>query len=170
MEMAFDYIGGVALYNMPKTKKRKQVDPNKPKRPLTAFMRYSAKRRPAIRAENNGFSMIQISKIIGDEWRNLTDSDKRPYHDAAAADHVKYKTLKDAYDASKPKRPRTAYAFYMKENRNVIATSHPECNPRDLMKFIAAEWRKLSPEGKGKYTKMAIEDRERWQRDRAASL
>ena len=101
---------------------------------------------------------------------HLSDNDKRPYHDAAAADHVKYKTLKEAYDASKPKRPRTAYAFYMKENRNVISKSHPDCNPRDLMKFIAAEWRKLTPEGKGKYTKMAIEDRERWQRDRAASL
>jgi len=114
--------------------------------------------------------MIQISKIIGEEWRGLTDDGKRPYHDAAAVDHEKYKKLKDAYDASKPKRPRTAYAFYMKLNRARIAADHKEVSPRDLMKFIAAEWKQLDVDGKGQYTTMALEDRERWSRDRAASL
>ena len=67
-------------------------------------------------------------------------------------------------------RPRTAYAFYMKENRARIAADHPEVSPRDLMKFIAAAWKELDTDGKGKYTKMALDDRERWTRDRAASL
>lgn len=155
---------------MPRVKSKKKVDPNKPKRPLTAFMRYSASRRKVIREKNPQHSMIQISKIIGEEWRGLTDDGKRPYHDAAAVDHEKYKKLKDAYDASKPKRPRTAYAFYMKLNRARIAADHKEVSPRDLMKFIAAEWKQLDVDGKGQYTKMALEDRERWSRDRAASL
>ena len=155
---------------MPRVKSKKKVDPNKPKRPLTAFMRYSASRRSVIRTQNKELSMIQISKIIGEEWRGLTDDGKRPYHDAAAADHEKYKVAKEAYDASKPKRPRTAYAFYMKENRARIAAAHPEVSPRDLMKFIAAAWKELDATGKGKYTKMASDDRERWSRDRAASL
>lgn len=155
---------------MPRVKSKKKVDPNKPKRPLTAFMRYSASRRKIIRDENPQHSMIQISKIIGEEWRGLTDDGKRPYHDAAAVDHEKYKKLKEAYDASKPKRPRTAYAFYMKENRARIAADHPEVSPRDLMKYIAAAWKELDTDGKGKYTKMALDDRERWSRDRAASL
>jgi len=155
---------------MPRVKSKKKVDPNKPKRPLTAFMRYSASRRKVIREKNPQHSMIQISKIIGEEWRGLTDDGKRPYHDAAAVDHEKYKKLKDAYDASKPKRPRTAYAFYMKLNRARIAADHKEVSPRDLMKFIAAEWKQLDVDGKGQYTTMALEDRERWSRDRAASL
>jgi hypothetical protein len=155
---------------MPKTKTKKKHDPNRPKRPLTAFMRYSASRRSVIRTENNDLSMIQISKIIGEEWRGLGDDGKRPFHDQAAADHEKYKTAKEAYDASKPKRPRTAYAFFMKENRAAIAAKNPGTTPRDLMKFIAADWKKLTDNGKAKYSKMASDDRERWDRDRAASL
>ena len=87
-----------------------------------------------------------------------------------AADHEKYKTAKEAYDASKPKRPRTAYAFFMKENRANIAAKNPGTTPRDLMKYIAADWKKLSDNEKAKYSKMASDDRERWDRDRAASL
>jgi len=155
---------------MPRVKSKKKVDPNKPKRPLTAFMRYSASRRSVIRTQNKELSMIQISKIIGEEWRGLSDEGKRPYHDQAAADHEKYKTAKEAYDASKPKRPRTAYAFFMKENRASIAEENPGTTPRDLMKHIASAWKKLSSEEKGKYSKMASDDRERWDRDRAASL
>lgn len=156
---------------MPKTKsKKKVVDENKPKRPLTAFMRYSATRRSIIRKENPQHSMIDISKIIGEEWRNLGDDDKRPFHDAAEKDHEVYKVAKKAYDDSKPKRPRTAYAFYMKENRARIAEEHPNESPRDLMKYIAEAWKKCDENEKSKYTKMAADDRERWSKDRASSL
>jgi hypothetical protein len=155
---------------MPKVKSKKKTDPNKPKRPLTAFMRYSASRRSVIRKENSALSMIDISKIIGEEWRGLSDDAKRPFHDAAEVDHEKYKIAKSAYDASKPKRPRTAYAFYMKENRAKIAEEHPNESPRDLMKYIAESWKNCGASEKEKYTKMAEEDRDRWSRDRSASL
>ena len=77
---------------------------------------------------------------------------------------------KKAYDDSKPKRPRTAYAFYMKENRARIAKHHPNESPRDLMKYIAASWKECDDSEKSKYTKMAADDRERWSKDRAGSL
>ena len=156
---------------MPRTKnKKKVVDQNKPKRPLTAFMRYSATRRSVIRGENPQHSMIDISKIIGEEWRNLSDEDKRPFHDAAEKDHDVYKAKKKAYDASKPKRPRTAYAFYMKENRARVAAEHPDESPRDLMKYIALAWKECDENEKAKYTKMAVDDRARWTNDRANAL
>ena len=156
---------------MPKTKKQKKtIDINKPKRPLTAFMRYSATRRSVIRNENPQHSMIDISKIIGEEWRNLSDDDKRPFHDAAEKDHDIYKVKKKAYDDSKPKRPRTAYAFFMKENRARVADEHPNESPRDLMKYIAAAWKSCDVNEKQKYTQMATDDRARWAKDRAGSL
>lgn len=156
---------------MPKIKKSKKViDQNKPKRPLTAFMRYSATRRSVIRSENPQHSMIDISKIIGEEWRNLSNDKKRPFHDAAEKDHDKYKIAKKAYDDSKPKRPRTAYAFYMKENRARVAADHPDESPRDLMKYIAEAWKSCDETEKAKYTKMAVDDKARWTKDRANSL
>lgn len=153
---------------MPKNKKNKVKDPNRPKRPLTAFMRYSSKRRSNIRLKDPSASMIQISKIIGEEWRNLSVTEKRPFHDAATRDHEVYRIAKEKYDASKPKRPRTSYALFMKTNRAAIAKKNPTVSPRDLMKFIAAEWKALNSNEKSKYEKMATEDRERWEKDRVS--
>lgn len=153
---------------MPKTKK-KEKDPNKPKRPLTAFMRYSSTRRSKIRSDDPTKSMIEISKIIGEEWRNLSVVDKRPYHDSATKDHEEYRIAKEKYDASKPKRPRTAYALFMKTNRAEIAEKNPSVSPRELMKFIAARWKGLNATEKSKYDQMALEDRERWEKHRLES-
>lgn len=148
---------------MPKSKKQK--DPNRPKRPMTAFMCYSQERRPGIRVEQPSISMIEISKIIGGEWREMSDADKRPYHDTAGVAHEAYRIKKEAYDKSKPKRPRTAYAFFMKDNRACIAKKHPDTSPRDLMKYIAESWRGIDTTERDKYSNMALRDRERWAKD-----
>jgi hypothetical protein len=113
--------------------------------------------------------MIDISKVIGNEWHKLSDNDKRPYHDTAGIAYEAYRMAKEAYEKSKPKRPRTAYAFFMKVNRNEIASQHPGVSPKDLMQYIAAAWKSLDVETRGKYNTMASEDRERWNRDSASS-
>ena len=148
-------------------KSKKQKDPNRPKRPLTAFMCYSGKRRSEIRVAQPTMSMIEISKVIGDEWRNLSDSAKRPFHEKAGVAHEAYRIEKEKYDQSKPKRPRTAYASFMKDNRSKVAAKHKDTPPRELMKFIAEEWKAISDTEKGKYAKQALEDRERWLRDKS---
>ena len=134
-----------------------------PKRPWTAFMRYSNERRPQIRENDRTMSMVDISKQIGQEWRTMSDSKKRPFHDAAQKAQQNYKRQKVEYEKSKPKRPRTAYALFMKHNRASIALKHPEVSPRDLMKYIAKEWKALKD--KSKYKEMAKSDKERWQRE-----
>ena len=107
--------------------------------------------------------MVEISRRIGEEWRNMVDGDKRPYHDEAEVAHEAYKVLKQEYDKQKPKRPRTAYALFMRENRKRIADKFPNTKPRDLMKHIAQEWNTL--EDREIYNTMAREDKERWQRE-----
>ena len=149
---------------MPKQKKAK--DPNRPKRPLTAFMRYSSFRRPLIKEQHKDKSMIEISKIIGQEWKLLPENKKRPFHDEAAKDHETYRLAKEAYDKSKPKRPRTAYALFMKAIRSNVARENPGVGPRELMKHIAEKWKSLDLESKQKYSDMAKQDRKRWEKDR----
>ena len=57
-------------------KKRKIVgDPELAgiKKPLSAYMIYNVTRGPVIRRENPEISITEVSKLIGEEWRNLTD-------------------------------------------------------------------------------------------------
>lgn len=60
-----------------KTKKPKaEKDPNAPKKPLTAFMLYTNKRRPEVMKQNPGLKITEISTIIGKEWKELTKEEK----------------------------------------------------------------------------------------------
>ncbi|CAI2367848.1 unnamed protein product [Moneuplotes crassus] len=64
----------------PKGKKQKkskaEKDPNAPKKPLTAFMLYTNKRREEVMKENPGLKITEISSIIGREWKELTEEEK----------------------------------------------------------------------------------------------
>lgn len=153
---------------MPKSKKQK--DPNRPKRPLTAFMYYSGARRGKIRAERPEMSMIEISKVVGDEWKNLSTESKQTYHDQAGVAHEAYRIEKEKYEKTKLKRPRSAYALFMKENRSAVADEHPNVPPKDLMKFIAEKWKEIDTTAKNKYITMAKQDRERWLRDKSTQV
>merc|ERR1712228_1116047 len=58
---------------------KKPKDPNKPKNPLSAYFLFMADVREKYQAENKGMKMGQISKLIGAEWKSLSDDDKKQY-------------------------------------------------------------------------------------------
>ena len=152
---------------MPKSKSnKKKKDPLRPKRPLTAFMRFSTFKRSELKQKHSDLSMTELSKLIGEAWRNASDEEKRPHQEQAAEDHEEYRVKMEKYKEMKPKRPRTAYAFYMKLNRQSIANKYPtlesSCNiwqPRG--KHVDTE--------KDKYI-MASEDRQRWSEQKTSSV
>eukprot|EP01084_Bolivina_argentea_P125420 222224_1 len=57
-------------------KPRKPKDPHAPKKPQNAYFIFMNERRRILKDENKGKPMIQISKLISNEWRTLTDKSK----------------------------------------------------------------------------------------------
>jgi hypothetical protein len=63
----------------PKEKKAKVVDPNKPKRQPSSFMKYSNQVRPDVVKANPGKKITEIATIIGAQWRSLSEAEKNKY-------------------------------------------------------------------------------------------
>ncbi|GAB4814016.1 hypothetical protein N2152v2_001062 [Parachlorella kessleri] len=84
-----------------KTKAKK--DPNAPKRGLTAYILYSNAVRDEVKKENPEAKMGELSKIIGEKWKGLTDEEKAPFQKKAEADKERYAKEKAAYDKA-PKK------------------------------------------------------------------
>jgi len=84
------------------TKKgRKKKDKDAPKRPTSAWIYYSVKKRDELKKKNPGLSFGQLTKAASKEWKKLSAAKKEKYNDLAAADKKRYEKEKKAYEKKK---------------------------------------------------------------------
>jgi len=63
-----------------KTKKaKKEKDPNKPKRPMSAFVLFGQDNRERIKKENPAATFGEVGKLLGEEWSKASDAQKKKY-------------------------------------------------------------------------------------------
>ena len=59
-------------------------------------MYFASERQVAIRKDKPNMSVTECSKIIGTEWKALTEEQKQPYTEMATKDRERYNTEKAA--------------------------------------------------------------------------
>ncbi|KAK1564809.1 hypothetical protein Q3G72_012127 [Acer saccharum] len=82
-----------------KKKTKKEKDPLKPKQPMSSFFIFSNERRAALLAENK--NVLEVAKINGEEWKNMTEKQKAPYEEMAKKNKEKYNQEMEAYKQMK---------------------------------------------------------------------
>ena len=102
-------------YNLPKRRAKK--NPSAPKRPMSAFLKYSQSRRKNVKEENPDMSNTDVSRLLGEMWRNASDEEKKPYRDEEEIERAdynarikKWKTEYAQQEAAKRKSTRTKKA------------------------------------------------------------
>lgn len=160
-------------------------DPNRPKRPTTAFFAFTNEIRASVRQEFPEASLGNVSQIIGERWRKLTDSQKQPYVEIAAQDKVRYeremstyvpppmeeepsKTKRKKKDPNAPKRAMSAFFWYAKDVRPSVREQNPTSSMGQISQIIGDMWRGLSAEQKAPYEASAEDDKERYKREMEA--
>lgn len=82
-----------------KEKKAKKVKDG-PKKPKSGFMFYSQERRVTLKVEQPGLSITDASKVIGAEWKALSEQNKKKYQDQGEEDRKRYALEKEAKAAA----------------------------------------------------------------------
>lgn len=80
-------------------KKKAKKDPDAPKKAMSAFMYFSNKMRPKIKAENPDISFGDLGKRIGELYRALTPEEKEPYEKMATNDKKRFERDNAAYNS-----------------------------------------------------------------------
>jgi len=153
---------------MPKVKAAK--DPNKPKQPLSGYMRFVQDIRDDLKSENPGASITDIARLAGEKWRECSEAEKDKYQKAYKKDKAKYDIAMQSYvppkgsaeagkkrkkekDPNAPKKPLTAYFAWMNENRDRIKSENEGASIGEVAKIAGEEWRGLDAGSKSKYEK-----------------
>ncbi|KAJ4823729.1 High mobility group B protein 6 [Turnera subulata] len=99
MELLEQYLQFMQEAEKDTKKSKKEKDPLKPKQPMSAFFMFSNERRAALLAENK--NVTEVAKMIGEEWKNLTQKQKEPYEKMAKINKEKYVQEMEAYKQKK---------------------------------------------------------------------
>jgi len=80
---------------------RKPKDANCPKRSASSYFLFGNSVRARIKAENPDLKVTEIAKLIGEEWRKLSEEEKKPFNDEAIKLKAKYLEAMEKYRGSK---------------------------------------------------------------------
>ncbi|KAJ2358018.1 hypothetical protein IWW50_003356 [Coemansia erecta] len=76
-------------------------DPNRPKRPPTAYILFSLDKRPVIAARHEGMRSQDVAVEIGKAWRALSEAERREYDAEAKARRDQFFSEIDVYNKTK---------------------------------------------------------------------
>lgn len=175
LEMAWDLIQEKAASAPRKTNKKGKTDlPPGPKRPQSSYLIFSAEKRPEVAAQ---FSTLgEVAKELGRLWKELSDEDKQPYVEQAAAAKAAYEVEKAEWEKQNkksrgkktspdgPKRPRSAYIFFCNANRAEVSTEFATLG--EVSKELGRRWNNLDDDAKAQYETMANDDKLRYNREK----
>ncbi len=156
-------------------KKKKTRDPNRPKRPLSAYMLYSKEMRPTIKEDHPEFKVTEVAKEIGHLWKKITNEEKAPFVKEAnklrEAYQIKYDSYKEEQNEQKgPKRACSAYIHFSQAARPALKAKYPKEGVADIAKRTGEQWRSLSDKKKKPYQDMADADKARYEEAKAEWL
>ena len=92
-----------------KVRKKKESDPNKPKRPVTAFLLYSTDELPKLRdkLKGQGISHRDMMVKLGAMWTALPAEQKQKYIELGERDKEEYSRKMEIYKNSKEMEPNS---------------------------------------------------------------
>jgi high mobility group protein B1/high mobility group protein B3 len=150
---------------------RKVKDPNRPKRPTSAYFYFVAsKREEAARKGQKITKVAEWTKQVSAIWRELTDKDKIGFDKQAATDKARYEREMQVYsgkkpkDANKPKRPQSAYFLFLAEFRERNKQKFTgEGAHKDLIRAAGEAWNNLNSAEKGPYEHRAEGEKKKYE-------
>lgn len=143
---------------------------DRPKYPKVPYFRFHLSRMNSVSAEEKAKgagAIAALAKRIGEEWKALSEDDKKPFMEEYERERVEYRQKLEEWKANRVLPPRgatNAYSMFFAERAKDIKG----VGVKELMPRIAKEFQELTAEQKEKYEALAKADRARCERELAA--
>ena len=146
---------------------------------MSAWIIFTTEQRPKFKSENPEKSTTELTTLMSQEWRNMTDEDKKKYVDLAIVDKERYMKEKEEYESNnessdseneKPKKAKKGKdPEAPKKNQNswmhfckVTRAKHPDV--KHTVAALKVMWADL--DDKSEYEGMAKADKERYVKEK----
>lgn len=80
----------------PRGRKKKKLDASLPKHPMSGYLHFAKEMRPIMKKKCPEARLVEISKLIGSQWRSMSEKELQPWQDIANKDKQRYaREMKD---------------------------------------------------------------------------
>ncbi|KAG0335581.1 Non-histone chromosomal protein 6 [Podila horticola] len=93
-------VGAISKKKMKRAMVPQVKDKNCPKRPRNSYIFFTLMKRDDIKKKHPEFKPTEITKMLGEEWQKLSESEKESYGNMAENDKKRYQSEMEAYDSS----------------------------------------------------------------------
>ncbi|KAH0787299.1 HMG box family protein [Histomonas meleagridis] len=93
----------------------------KTKRPPNGYILYCLEKRTEFRTLHPDLPNIEISRMLGNEWKSLNEVDRRPYKEKAKILQAEFKLKNPDYRYEKAREKRHAQEIAL-QNRNQVSS------------------------------------------------
>lgn len=128
---------------------------------------------------NENVVFAEFSRQCAERWKNMSEHDKKRFHDLASNDKVRYdeemkhyvppkgtkKGKRRSKDPNAPKRALSAFFWFCHDERPAVRSMNPDLKVGDIAKELGRRWADVSPDTKRKYEAMADRDKARYERE-----
>lgn len=105
---------------------RQKKNPAAPKRPMSAFLFFSLGLRSKLKEENPDMKNTDISRLLGEMWRNLPPEEREPHVQKEKSEREKYKIAMAAWKSENEAKEAAA-----REAATAQMQQQPSHNPFD---------------------------------------
>lgn len=148
-----------------KGKRKKEKDPNRPKRPTSSYFYFIQSARQECKERGEKITRVaEWTKQISQTWRQLTPDEKVPFDVQAVRDKKRYDLEMGRYknkDPNRPKRPMSAYFLWLADFRERMKDKIPE--NKELLRSAGEHWKQLTEVEKAPYERRAEEERRKYE-------
>ena len=148
--------------------------PGAPKRFKSPYILFSIDRMDKHRKEMDIKTKVtSISRLVSDEWKALSEDERKKWGERAKLDKERYNAEKSLYtgpwtipskrsrkDPSAPKRPMSAFLFYSQGKRKELKEQNPGIKNTDISRLLGDRW-KAAPQEE----RLPFIEREKKERD-----
>lgn len=171
-------------------KPRVAKDPNRPKRAMTSYIRWSQEARDGVKAElskkNPKAKGLELSKAVtkelGKRWEKLAAKEKAKYENAYKEDKKRYDKEMESYTPptateaeAAPKSRKGAnrgqlsgWTLFGNEHRAEVLEENPDLKNTEVMKILSTRWKEVSDEEKAEYKDRAKKHNEELKENNSA--
>lgn len=143
------------------------------KKPSSAYIYFVSDYRLVLKKKGVDTSKVQdVAKQCGAAWKAMTDEEKAPYNEKYKEDRNRYLKEREALDKkmgkdpNKPKRPQTAYFFFLADFRKEMSGKKTPDGEK-IPTLAGKRWGTMTDEEKKKYEEMVEKDKSRYEKQMA---